>query len=152
MNFCLTLLLFSCSVLSNSLGSHGLQHTRLPCLSPSPEVCSNSCPLSLWCHTTISSLSAYMCVCVCSLNVSNSLWPHGLWPARLLCPWDFRGRNTGVGCHFLLQQIFPTRGLNPYLLHWQALAGRPLFTTRATWEAHMCIRNFLPRDNLNSSM
>ena len=39
----------------NSLWPHGLQHTRLPCLSPSPRVCSNSCPLSQWCHPTISS-------------------------------------------------------------------------------------------------
>ena len=40
-------------------------------------------------------------------------------PARLLCPWDFPGKNTGVGCHFLLQGIFPTQGLNPSPLHWQ---------------------------------
>ena len=32
---------------------------------------------------------------------------HGLWPTRLLCPWDFSGRNTGVSCHFLLQGIYP---------------------------------------------
>ena len=38
----------------------------------------------------------------CSV-VSDSLRPHGLWPTRLLCPWDFQGKNTGVGCHFLLQ-------------------------------------------------
>ena len=37
--------------------------------------------------------------------------------ARLLCPWDFPGKNTGVGCHFLLQGIFPTQRLNPGLLH-----------------------------------
>ena len=49
------LLLFSCSVLSNSLWPHGLQHTRLPCPSLSPGACSNSCPLSQWCHPTISS-------------------------------------------------------------------------------------------------
>ena len=41
------------------------------------------------------------------------LWPHGLWPARLLCPWDFAGKNTGTGCHFLLQGIFPIPVLNP---------------------------------------
>ena len=42
-------------------------------------------------------------------------------PARLLCPWDSPGMNTGVGCHALLQEIFPTQGLNPHrlhLLHW----------------------------------
>ena len=36
---------------------------------------------------------------------------------RFLCPWDFPGKNTGVGCHFLLQEIFPTQGLNPGLPH-----------------------------------
>ena len=40
-------------------------------------------------------------LCVCSV-VSDSLRPHGLSPARLLYPWDFPGKNTGVGCHFLL--------------------------------------------------
>ena len=36
---------------------------------------------------------------------------------RLLCPWDFPGKSTGVGCHCLLQEIFPTQGLNPGLVH-----------------------------------
>ena len=43
------------SVVSYSLQPHGLQHSRLPCPSPSPRACSNSCPSSWWCHTTISS-------------------------------------------------------------------------------------------------
>ena len=43
--------------------------------------------------------------------ISNSLRPRGLWPARLLCPRDFPGKNTGAGCHFLLQGIFPSLGL-----------------------------------------
>ena len=38
----------------------------------------------------------------------------------LLCPWDFPGKNTGVGCDFLLQGIFQTQGSNLCLLHWQA--------------------------------
>ena len=46
---------FSCSVVSDTLRSHGLQHPRLSCLSSTPGVCSNSCPLSRWCHRTISS-------------------------------------------------------------------------------------------------
>ena len=45
------------------------------------------------------------------------LWPCGLYPTRLLCPWDFPGKNTGVGCHFLLQGIPLTQGPNPHLLH-----------------------------------
>ena len=52
--------------------------------------------------------------CVYSV-VSNSLPPQGLWPTRLLCPWDSPGNNTGVGCHFLLQGIFPIQGSNPTL-------------------------------------
>ena len=49
------LLLFSCSVLSDSLRPHALQHTRLPRPLPSPGACSNSCPLSQWCYPTLSS-------------------------------------------------------------------------------------------------
>ena len=48
----------------------------------------------------------------------DSLQSSGLQPARLLCPWDFPGKNSGVGCHLLLQGIFLTQGLNPHL-HWQ---------------------------------
>ena len=56
-------------------------------------------------------------------SVMSDSRPHGLQPARLLCPWNFPGKNTGVGCHFLLQGIFPTQGSKPclfHLLHWQA--------------------------------
>ena len=49
--------------------------------------------------------------------MSDSLQPHGLLPARLLWPWDFPGKTTGVGNHFLLQEIFLTQGLNPGPLH-----------------------------------
>ena len=49
---------FSCSVMSDSLWPHGLQHTRLPCPSPTPGVYSNSRPKSRWCHPNISSLSS----------------------------------------------------------------------------------------------
>ena len=49
--------------------------------------------------------------------MSDSLQPYGLEPIRLLRPWDFPGKNTGVGCHFLLQGIFLTQGSNPGLPH-----------------------------------
>ena len=55
----------------------------------------------------------------CSV-ISNSLCPHGLWTPRLPCPWDFPGKNTGVGCYFLLLGIFSTQGSNPCFQHWQA--------------------------------
>ena len=73
---------------------------------------------------------------VCSV-MSDSLQSHGLQPARLLCSWDSSAENTGVGCHFLLQGIFPTQGSNQLLglLYWLmgslplAPPGRP----------HICI-------------
>ena len=49
--------------------------------------------------------------------LSDSLHPHGLQLARLLCPWNSPGKNPGVGCHALLQGIFPTQRLNLGLLH-----------------------------------
>ena len=52
----------------------------------------------------------------CSV-VSDSVQPHGLWPARLLCPWDSPGKNIGVGCQSLLQGIFLAQGLSLGLLH-----------------------------------
>ena len=57
-----------------------------------------------------------LCLLRCSV-VSDSLQLHGLWPARLLCPWDFTGKNTAVGCHFLLQGIFLTQIIFLHLLH-----------------------------------
>ena len=47
----------------------------------------------------------------------DSLQPHRLQPTRLLCPWDFPGKDTGVVCHLLLQGVFPTQGSNLGLLH-----------------------------------
>ena len=47
--------------------------------------------------------------CVSRSVVSDSLRPHGLWPTRLLCPWNSPGRNTGVGSHSLLQDVFQPR-------------------------------------------
>ena len=60
-----------------------------------------------------------LCTHVCSV-MSSSLWPHELSPTRLLCPENLPSKNTGAGCHFLLQGTFLTQGSNPRLLHWQA--------------------------------
>ena len=71
--------------------------------------------------TFSSTVCVCVCVCVCvrawALRCPNSVWPHGLRPARLLCPRDSPGKNAGVGCHFPLQGIFPTQGPKPGLLH-----------------------------------
>ena len=72
----------------------------------------------------------YVCVCVCvyiymyiccsvAKLYQTFLQPHGLQTTRLLHPWNFPGKNTGVGCHFLLQGIFLTQGSKSCLLHWQ---------------------------------
>ena len=57
---------------------------------------------------------SHLCVRACSASsvMSNSLKPYGLQPTRLLCPWNYPGKNTGVGSHSLLQEIFPTQGSN----------------------------------------
>ena len=63
---------FSHSVVSNSLRPCGLQHTRLPCPSPTPGAFSNSCPLSWWCHLTILSSVVHFSSCLQSFPTSRS--------------------------------------------------------------------------------
>ena len=87
----------------------------------------------------------------------DSLRPHGLQPTRLLCPWDFPSKDTGVGCHFLLQGIFPTQdrtwasctagrlfrdwaireALHSYIsvikISWWGLEGEMLFIFKGSW-------------------
>ena len=65
-------LLFNRPVMSDSLWSHGLQHVGLPCPSPSPGACSNSRPLSLWCHITISSSVVPFSFCLQYFPASGS--------------------------------------------------------------------------------
>ena len=65
-----------------------------------------------------------MCVCVSCSVVSESLRSHGLQRTRFLCPWDFPGKNTGVGSLSLLQGIFPTQGLNPGLPYCRQILYR----------------------------
>ena len=87
-------------------------------------------------------------LCCGSVECSPGTW--------LLCPWNFPGKNTGVGCHFLLQGIFPTPGSHLcllHLLHWQAdslplaLHGlehskwstNALYCQRANWASQMAL-------------
>ena len=70
-------------------------------------------------------IQIYFTYCCWAANISDSFVTPWTVVPRLLCPWDFPGKNTGVGCNFLLQGIFPTQGLNPGLLscrqilyHW----------------------------------
>ena len=81
------------------------------------------------------------------LVMYDSLWPHGLQSTRLIGPWDSPGKNTGMGCHFLLQRIFPTEGSNLgiphckqilYLLSHQGSPSIPQFTKVVC----VCLSNF----------
>ena len=91
-------------------------------------------PVKLWKQIkTFKFAEPYTSLCACKVAsvMSDSLRLPGLWPARLLCPWDSPGKNIGVGCHALLQGIFLIQGSNPHLLcllHWQA-GSLPLVTS-----------------------
>ena len=83
------LLLFSCSVVSDSLWPHGLQYTRVLCPSPSPAACSDSCSLSRWCHPAISSsvfpFSSYLQLFLSIRVFSNESALYIRWPKY----WSF---------------------------------------------------------------
>ena len=111
------------------------------------------CPWSSNPSKSHTALLKYVSVCSV-IKLNPTLWPHGLQPTRLLCPWDSPGKNTGVGCHFLLKGIFPTQGMNPHLLHYRRILyhwapGLPLlkysddinstYFTRLLWEADKLI-------------
>ena len=94
---------FSCSVMSDSLQPQGLQHTRLPCPSPTPGVCSNSCPSSRLCHTTISSF-------VVPFSFLQSFPASGSFPMSQL--FTSGGQSIGVSVSVLpmnIQDQFPLR-------------------------------------------
>ena len=87
---------FSCSVLSDSLWPHGLQHTRPPCPSPTPGAYSNSCPLSQWCHPTISPSVIPFSSCLQSFPApgyfpmsqffTSGSWSYGASPSSSVLP------------------------------------------------------------------
>ena len=106
------LLLFSCLVMSNSLQPHGLQHTRFPCPSASPRVSSNSCPMSQWCHPTISSSVVPFFSCLQSFPAPGS------FPVSQLFAWG--GQSIGVSA---LASALPmnTQGWSPL----DGLVGSP---------------------------
>ena len=78
----------NCSVVSDSLRPHGLQHARPPCPSPSPRACSDSCPSSRWCHPTISSSVVPVSSCLQSFPASGSF--------TVSCLSASGGQSTGV--------------------------------------------------------
>ena len=84
-----------------------------------------------------------MYVWACTLN---HVWLFSISSTRLFCPWNFPGKNTGVGCHFLLKGIFLTQGSNPHLLcllHWQvdSLSTVPTFHKNVEWRQPKGVAN-----------
>ena len=102
--------LFSHSVMSDSLPPHGLQQARLPCLSPSPGICSNSCLLSWWFHPTISSSVSPFSSCLQSSPASGSL-PMSQFFA-------LGGRNTGASAS---SSVLPMNIQGWFPLGWTSL-------------------------------
>ena len=92
---------FSRSVMSDSLGPHGLQHARLPCPSPTPGVCSNSCPSSGWCHPTISSSAIPFSSCLQSFPASGSFLMSQFFPSG----GQSIGASTSASASVLLMNI-----------------------------------------------
>ena len=96
-NDVILLLLFSCPVISDFLWPHGLQHTRPPCPSPSPEVCPSSCSLYRWCHPAISSSDAFFSFCPQSFPASGTFSMSQLFASD--------DQNTGVSTS---ESVLPT--------------------------------------------
>ena len=74
------------------------------------------------CLRSSKSAQQVCCCCMCVLSCVQLFGTPWTVPTRLPCPWNFPGKSAGVGCHFLLQGIFPTQGWNLHLwrvLHWQ---------------------------------
>ena len=94
---------FSCSVVFNSLWSHGLQHARLPCPSPTPRVCWNSCPSSQWCHPTVlSSVVPFSCLQSCPAS--------GSFPMSQFLPSEGQSIEVSISASVLpmnIQDWFP---------------------------------------------
>ena len=136
LKYCCCSLFFSCSVVSDSLRPCGLQHARLPCPSPSSRFCSNSCPLSQWCHPTISSSVAHFSFsCQCfpasgsfpkSLLFISGDWSIGVSASASVLPVNvqFKIYLSFICLIFVhtLQHVgsyFPDGGSKAYPLHWK---------------------------------
>ena len=101
-------MLFSHSVMSNCLQPHGLQHIRLPCASLSPGACSDSCPLSQWCYSTISSSVIPFSSCPQSFPASGSF----------LMSWLFTSGSQSRSFSFSIRPSNEYSGLISFRIDW----------------------------------
>ena len=100
---------FSYSVMSDSSQPHGLQHTRLPCPSPTPVACSNSCPLSWWCHPTIWSSAILFSSSLQSFPASGS------YP---ITPFFISGGQSNESFSFSVSPSNEYSGLISFRMNW----------------------------------
>ena len=125
-------LLFSCWVMSGSLQSHGLQHTRLLCPSPALRACSNLYPSSQWCHPTISSSVVPFSSCPQSFSASGSFQISQLFASG--------GQSTGASASALLQEGGPLPGPESGLLFntwkWVVWGDTHVDKARDFWKGH----------------
>ena len=120
---------FSCSVVSDSLRPHRLQHARPPCSSPTPGVYSNSCPLSWWCHPTISSSVVPFSSHLQSFPASGSFQMSQLFPSG--------GQSIGVS--FSIRPSKEYSGLISFRMDWLdllAVQGTLKVFTNTTVQKH----------------
>ena len=138
-------LLFSCSVMSNSLRPHGPQHTRLPCPSPSRRVCSNPCPSSQWCHPTIT-----------STVIPCSSWPQS-FPASGSFPLSqlFPSHSQSIGA-LASASVLPMNILDWFPLGWtgwislQSKGLSRVFSNTTVQKYHSLVVSFLHGPTLTS--
>ena len=139
------LLSFSRQIMSNSFQLHGLQHSRLPCTSPSPRVCPSSCPLNRWCHPTISSSVTSFSSCPQSFPASGS------FPKSQLFASDGQGIGASASASVFLMNIqgrFPLRWTGLISLQSKGLSSttvqkHQLFVTQPSLWSSSHIRTWL---------
>ena len=127
---------FSLSVIPSSLQPHGLQHTRLPCPSPSPRVCSKPCPLSQWYHRTISSSVIPFSTCPHTFPASGS------FPMSQLFPSDGQSIAASSSASIFpmnIQSWFPL-GLTG-LISLQSKELSSVFSSTPFWCMILCLKN-----------
>ena len=139
MGFSLSSVRFSHSVMSDSLWPHGLQHTRLPCPSPTPKACSDSCPLSQWSHPTISSS-------VIPFSCLQSFLASGSFPMSQF--FTSRGQSIGVSASssvlpMNIQEWFPLGWTG-----WISLQSKGLSRVFSNMTAFLCSYLILPSSTI----
>ena len=152
---------FSCSVMSDFLRPHELQHARLPCPSLSPRVCSNSCPLSQGCYPTISSSATPSSSCPQSFPTSDSSNESALrirWPKYWSFSFSNSPSNEYSGLIFFrmdwmisllskgLSRVFSNTTVQKHQFLWCSaffMVSHPCMTTRKT--VALAIRTFVSK-------